>query len=61
MDVTKFLKAIEGAGFYKNQIVHRHTIPTRRASYKELSKPLPKKLAAVLSRTGIEKLYPGLV
>jgi len=57
VDVTKFLKTIEGAGFYKSQIVHRHTIPTRRAKYRELSRPLPKKLASVLGRTGIEKLY----
>jgi DEAD/DEAH box helicase domain-containing protein len=57
VDVTKFIKTIEGAGFYKSQIVHKHTIPTRRAKYKELSKPLPKKLASVLKRTGIEKLY----
>ena len=57
MDVTKFLKTIEGAGFYKKQVVHRHTIPVRRAKYKELSRPLPKKLGSVLGATGIKKLY----
>ena len=57
MDVTKFLKTIEGAGFYKSQIEHQNTIPVRRARYKELGRPLPEKLAAVLKKTGIKKLY----
>jgi DEAD/DEAH box helicase domain-containing protein len=57
VDVTKFLKTIEGAGFYKRQIEHRHMIPVRRAKFKELGRPLPEKLAAALKKTGIKKLY----
>ncbi len=57
MDTKKFLGKIEAEDFYSGQIVHRHTIPARKARFSELERPLPPKLAGVLKRGGIEKLY----
>lgn len=57
VDIKKFLKSIEAADFYKNQIVHKHTIPTREARFTPMRTPLPGKLQDVLKRTGIENLY----
>ncbi len=57
MDVNKFLKRIESADFFKDQIVHKHTIPTRKARFAPIKTPLPGPLEDVLRRTGIEKLY----
>ncbi|HUV35977.1 MAG TPA: DEAD/DEAH box helicase [Patescibacteria group bacterium] len=57
MDVTKFLKRIEAADFYRDQVVHKHAIPARKARFAPIKTPLPGPLRDVLGRTGIEKLY----
>ncbi|MBN1163061.1 MAG: DEAD/DEAH box helicase [Candidatus Krumholzibacteriota bacterium] len=57
MDVKKFLNKVQADNFFKDQIVHRHSISTRPARFKELKNPLPAKLRSVLKKTGIEKLY----
>ena len=57
VDVTKFLKRVEGADFYRDQIVHTHTIPTRKARFAPMEMSLPVPLRDVLRQTGIEKLY----
>jgi DEAD/DEAH box helicase domain-containing protein len=57
VEVTKFLKKVQVEDFYKGQIAHKHTIPTRAARFAELDPPLPEKLAKILKGTGIDKLY----
>ena len=57
MDVTRFLKKVEADDIYRDQIVHRHTIPVREAAFEGLGKPLPDALMRVLAASGIEHLY----
>ncbi|UCF04332.1 MAG: DEAD/DEAH box helicase [bacterium] len=57
MDTGKFLQKIQVEDFYRDQIVHKHTIPLRKARFGKLQEQLPKKLLAVLERSGIERLY----
>ncbi|MBN2070537.1 MAG: DEAD/DEAH box helicase [Candidatus Krumholzibacteriota bacterium] len=57
MDSGKFLKKITAEDFYKDQIVHRHTIAERKAKFGRLEKPLPEQLISLLARSGIENLY----
>ncbi|MDD4857847.1 MAG: DEAD/DEAH box helicase, partial [Candidatus Krumholzibacteria bacterium] len=57
MEATKFLKKVQTEDFYRGQISHKHTIPTRAARFGELEPPLPDKLQKILKATGIDKLY----
>jgi len=57
VDVTRFLQKIAADSLYRGQIVHRHTIPTRKPRYGTPKRPLPERLQKVLRRSGIEKFY----
>lgn len=57
MDVSKFLKKVEASDIYSGQIVHRHTIPVRKARFGDIKRPLPQRLQKVLGRTGITRMY----
>ncbi len=57
MDVTRFLQKVTAESLYRGQIVHQHTIPTRRPRYGKPKRPLPERLQKVLRRSGIEKFY----
>ncbi|MCU0639187.1 MAG: DEAD/DEAH box helicase [Candidatus Krumholzibacteria bacterium] len=57
LDTAKFLKKMQSEDFYRDQLVHRHTITSRQARFGELGRPLPERLTAVLGRSGITRLY----
>ena len=53
--LTELLQNIQARRFYKDQIVHVELIPSQRAWYGELGRSLPRRLAAVVRRTGVKQ------
>ena len=57
MDISGFLKRLQTAPEYADQMVHLETIPPREASYAEPAQLLQAALRDALSQQGIDALY----
>jgi len=57
MDAERFLRHIEEAPWYRDQIVCVRKLPTREASYAEPEHTIPPPLQGMLRQAGIEHLY----
>ena len=57
LDVHAFLDYLQYVPWYKDQLVHRESIPARAAEYGELETPLHPRLTAALAEQGIDALY----
>jgi len=57
LDVRKFLDATRQSRHYQGQMVRVESIPSRDASYEDLSSSLPPAVQQVLEQDGIERLY----
>ena len=57
MQVREFLQELQTHRFYQDQIAHVQSIPSRRAWYGELDRPLPRPLAAACANIGVDRLY----
>ncbi len=57
MDPTGFLRYLRTQPFYRNQLEHMQRLPSRRARYARLSRPLPPALDAALKGIGVERFF----
>ena len=57
MQVASLLSEFKSRRFYRDQIVHVERIPTRRAWYGKLERPLPRQLTMALEKVGVRQLY----
>lgn len=57
MDAARFIERLKLAPEYRGQIVHVEDIPAREARYGELVPPLHPRVAGILAKAGIERLY----
>jgi DEAD/DEAH box helicase domain-containing protein len=57
MNVEKFLTKLRSSKFYAEQVVHVERLPERMARFDELLPPPSDRVARVLVKEGIEKLY----
>ncbi len=57
MDAARFIERLKLAPEYRGQIVHVENIPARQARYGDVVPPLHPRVAAILAKVGIERLY----
>jgi DEAD/DEAH box helicase domain-containing protein len=57
MSLADFLRIVQDAPAYEDQLVAVRRFPARAAQYGELERPLPEELAATLRASGIERFY----
>ncbi len=57
MNSREFVEHLKGLSFYRGQIVHLEHIPSRKARYGRLRRPLPKPLQKALKEIGASRLY----
>ncbi len=57
MNASRFIERLKLSPEYRGQIVHIENIPARPARYEALEAPLHPRVAAILAKTGIERLY----
>ena len=57
MDVSAFLRDLEGLPWVRDQIVHREDVAARPATLADLERALDPRLEQSLSSAGIESLY----
>ncbi|MBI4720094.1 MAG: DEAD/DEAH box helicase [Chitinivibrionia bacterium] len=57
MKVDQFLSHVQSSSYYRGQIVHREHIPKRTARHADLVPPLPGRVAAIVAKEGIKRLY----
>jgi DEAD/DEAH box helicase domain-containing protein len=57
MDAARFIERLKLAPEYRGQIVHVESLPERQARYEEVVPPLHERVAAILAKVGIERLY----
>lgn len=57
MDAGRFIERLKLAPEYRGQIVHVEDIPARQARYGDVVPPLHPRVAAILAKVGIERLY----
>jgi DEAD/DEAH box helicase domain-containing protein len=57
MDTVTFLKQIKKLPGYQDQVVHVERIPTRRARYGKLDRPVSPALASALRRNSFHRLF----
>ena len=57
MDVRSFIRDLTADRRYRNQIVHVREIPARVARHAEPASPIDERLASVLRRANIHRLY----
>lgn len=57
MNVDAFLQVLRAKRFYRDQITHVQELPARPAQYREVTDGLDPRVAAALTRVGIERLY----
>ncbi|MGE5572075.1 MAG: DEAD/DEAH box helicase [Bacteroidota bacterium] len=57
MDASRFIERLKLAPEYRGQIVHVENIPARKARYGDVEPPLHPRVAAILAKVGVERLY----
>jgi len=57
MDCEKFINFIKNSRNYKDQIVYIKEIPYKRAQYRKLKDGIDEKVANILNKMGISRLY----
>ncbi len=57
MDVDAFIDSLTRSPDYRDQIVHIHESPARKAEFGGLSSPLPEAIEEMLQEEGIKQLY----
>lgn len=57
MNASRFIERLKLAPEYRGQIVHVESIPARPARYEDPEPPLHPRVAAILAKIGIERLY----
>jgi DEAD/DEAH box helicase domain-containing protein len=57
MNPTDFLRHLRTQPFYRDQLEHVERLPSRRARYMGLSRPLPPALEAALKATGVPRFF----
>jgi DEAD/DEAH box helicase domain-containing protein len=57
MNVDKFLRHIQSAEWYDNQVVRIEALPERPARFTPLDPPVEARVASVIGKDGIAKLY----
>jgi DEAD/DEAH box helicase domain-containing protein len=57
MSLTDFLRHLQDASAYEDQLVAVRRLPAREARFGDLERPLPEELAAALRASGVERFY----
>jgi DEAD/DEAH box helicase domain-containing protein len=57
MEPTAFLRHLRAQPFYRDQLEHVERLPSRRAHYAGLSRPLPPVLDAALKGAGVDRFF----
>ncbi len=57
MDPTAFLRHLRTQPFYRDQLAHVERLPSRRARFGRLSRPLPRALDGALKSAGVDRFF----
>ena len=57
MDPTAFLRHLKTQPFYRDQLAHMERLPSRRARFGRLSRPLPQSLDGALTAAGVDSFF----